>query len=108
MAPTKVRNQRRERPSISVEPDALDYYKEIVLLRRFNEIQVEIFQTGEIPGGLHPGTGHEAIAVGIPHGVRPTDYLNGTHRTNNGFLLLRGVPIRDIWAEMLGKATGVN
>jgi TPP-dependent pyruvate/acetoin dehydrogenase alpha subunit len=88
--------------------EALGYYRELVLLRRFNEIQVEIFQAGEIPGGLHPGTGHEAIAVGVAHGVRPTDYLNGTHRTNNGFLLLRGVPIRDIWAEMLGKSTGVN
>lgn len=98
---------RRQRPKLT-DDEALAYYAELVLLRRFNEIQVDIFQTGEIPGGLHPGTGHEAICVGVAHAVRRDDYLNGTHRSNNGLLLLRGVPIERIWAEMLGRETGLN
>ena len=107
MAPVKAKSGSRA-PAAAVDDDAVRYYEELVLIRRFNEIQVEIFQTGEIPGGLHPGTGHEAVVVGVAHGVRGTDYLNGTHRNNNGLLLLRGVPMRNVWAEMLGKATGVN
>jgi pyruvate dehydrogenase E1 component alpha subunit len=105
-APAK-RSARRKSPGASDE-ELLTYYRRIALIRRFNEIQVEIFQTGEIPGGLHPGTGHEAICAGIAAATRPDDYLNGTHRTNNGLLLLRGVPFRRIWAEILGKETGVN
>jgi TPP-dependent pyruvate/acetoin dehydrogenase alpha subunit len=83
-------------------------YRELDLARQFNDIQVEYFRNGHIPGGLHPGTGHEAVAVGIAHGARSTDYINGTHRTNNVMMLCRGVPPVSIWAEMLGKETGVN
>jgi acetoin:2,6-dichlorophenolindophenol oxidoreductase subunit alpha len=106
MAPAKTQSSRQT-PARSSD-DLQRYYRELVLLRRFNEIQVEIFRTGEIPGGLHPGIGHEAIAMGVAYGVRDSDYLNGTHRVNNSLLILRGVPLHHIWAEVLGKVTGVN
>lgn len=86
----------------------VDVYRDIHLIRRFNERQVEEFESGRMPGGLHPGTGHEAIAAAVPRAVRPSDYINGTHRSNNGMMLVRGVPFRPLWAEIFGRDTGIN
>jgi TPP-dependent pyruvate/acetoin dehydrogenase alpha subunit len=93
----------------ALEPSLVrEIYRQLDLARQFNDIQVEYFRGGHIPGGLHPGTGHEAIAVGVTHATRATDLINGTHRSNNAMMICRGVhPVR-IWAEMLGKETGVN
>jgi TPP-dependent pyruvate/acetoin dehydrogenase alpha subunit len=88
--------------------ELLTLYRELNLIRRFNDKQIEIFGAGIMPGSLHPGLGHEAIALGVIHGVRRTDYINGTHRTNNAMMVLRGVPLRQLWAECLGRDTGIN
>ena len=79
------------RPSEQLTDDQLvDLYRDIHLIRRFSERQVEEFESGRMPGGLHPGHGHEAISAAVPRAVRPSDYLNGTHRSQNGILALPG------------------
>jgi len=97
------------RPSEQLTDDQLvDLYRDIHLIRRFSERQVEEFESGRMPGGLHPGHGHEAISAAVPRAVRPSDYLNGTHRSQNGILALRGVSFRRLWAEVFGRETGIN
>src|SRR3990172_344931 len=83
-------------------------YREALLIRRLLERSIAVFEEGLIPGGLHPGVGHEGIVVGAFHALQEQDYITPTHRTCQGFLYLRGVPLRQIWAEMLGRRTGIN
>ena len=58
-------------------------------------------------GDLHFSRGEEAIAVGVGAALRDTDYIVTHHRTiaNAG---VRGIPLRPLVAEILGKADGIN
>jgi len=58
-------------------------------------------------GDLHFSRGEEAIAVGVGAALRDTDYIATHHRTiaNAG---VRGIPLRPLVAEILGKADGIN
>lgn len=89
-------------------PQLVAIYREVLLIRRFLERAIAVFEQGLMPGGLHPGVGHEGIAVGAFHALQEQDYITPSHRTSQGFLYLRGVPLRRIWAEMLGRRTGIN
>jgi TPP-dependent pyruvate/acetoin dehydrogenase alpha subunit len=88
--------------------DALTIYEQIHYLRTFLDREVEVFKEGFIPGALHPGNGHEAIHVGSFQALRSTDWISPSHRGAQAWLWLRGIPIKDIWAELMAKDTGVN
>jgi acetoin:2,6-dichlorophenolindophenol oxidoreductase subunit alpha len=73
--------------------------------RRFEELQGELFARGQMPGFAHLGIGEEGTFVGAAAALEPLDALLPTHRGISA-VICRGVPLRDIAAEMLGKATG--
>lgn len=62
---------------------------------------------GTIVGSIHLCNGQEAVAVGACSQLRPHDALFATYR-GHGWAISRGVPPREIFAELLGRATGVN
>lgn len=73
--------------------------------RRFEELQADLFARGQMPGFAHLGIGEEGTFVGGAAALEPFDALLPTHRGISA-VICRGVPLRDIAAEMLGKATG--
>jgi TPP-dependent pyruvate/acetoin dehydrogenase alpha subunit len=73
--------------------------------RRFEELQADLFARGQMPGFAHLGIGEEGTFVGGAAALEPLDALLPTHRGISA-VIHRGVPLRDIAAEMLGKATG--
>jgi len=83
----------------------LDLYRQLVLLRRFEERVYTIFLQGELPGTVHQYQGQEAVAVGICGHLRKTDWITSTHRPH-GHALAKGVSVRAAMAELYGKATG--
>ena len=58
-------------------------------------------------GDLHFSKGQEAISVGVMSALRDTDYIATHHRTI-AHAISKGVPLRPLLAEILGKAEGLN
>ncbi|MBZ0276995.1 MAG: pyruvate dehydrogenase (acetyl-transferring) E1 component subunit alpha [Anaerolineae bacterium] len=85
----------------------LDWYRQMVLIRRFEEKCAELYQQGKIGGFLHLYIGQEATGVGAVAALRPQDHAITAYR-DHGIALARGMDPNAIMAEMLGKRTGVS
>lgn len=75
------------------------------LIRRFEEKVVELFQKGLIRGATHVYLGEEAIAVGACGAISEDDLITSTHR-GHGHVIAKGLDVKRMMAELLGKATG--
>lgn len=62
---------------------------------------------GLIGGPVHLGVGQEAIAVGVATELRKTDRVFGAHRSHSHVLSL-GANLRGLFAEVLGRDTGLS
>jgi len=87
--------------------ELLDLYRQMVLIRRFEEKSAELYSEGKIGGFLHLYIGEEAIAVGACKALHPTDHLLTAYR-DHGWAIARGLDAGRVMAELLGKATGVS
>ena len=86
--------------------DLLTYYRQMVLIRRFEERSAEAYAMAKIGGFLHLYIGEEAVAVGAVSCLQPQDHLI-THYRDHGYALARGVPADRVMAELFGKSTGL-
>lgn len=86
---------------------SLKMYELMLLSRKFDNLLIELFKTGQIPGFIHNGNGQEAIGVGACLDLKEDDYLYIHHR---GFAacITKGMDIGKIAAELCGKATGYS
>jgi pyruvate dehydrogenase E1 component alpha subunit len=78
---------------------------QMVLIRRFEEKCVELYNAQKIRGFLHLYNGEEAVATGVMEHLRPDDAVVATYR-EHGHALARGIPAGAIMAEMYGKVEG--
>ena len=85
----------------------LTLYREMVLIRRFEEAAAELYQKGEIGGFLHLYIGQEAVSTGILAARKPQDKVITAYR-DHGVAINAGIPANLIMAELLGKQTGVS
>jgi pyruvate dehydrogenase E1 component alpha subunit len=85
----------------------LDWYRQMVLIRRFEERCAELYQRGLIGGFLHLYIGQEATGVGTVAALGPEDHIITAYR-DHGLALARGMDVNAVMAEMLGKQTGVS
>ena len=83
----------------------IELYRNMLLIRRFEERVYYLFLEGEIPGTLHQYQGQEAVAVGVCDVLRTDDWITSTHRPH-GHALAKGVTPRAAMAELYGKETG--
>ena len=86
--------------------DLLSLYRQMLLIRRFEEKSAEMYALAKIAGFLHLYIGEEAIAVGAMAALRPDDYAISAYR-DHGHCLARGSDPRYVMAELFGKATGL-
>ncbi len=84
-----------------------DWYRQMVLIRRFEEEARAAYQQGKVGGFLHLYIGEEAIAIGAIHALRPEDHIV-THYRDHGHAIARGLDPRRLMAELYGKETGVD
>jgi len=82
-------------------------YATVRRIRRFEEEIVGLVNSNEIPGVTHEYIGEEAIAAGVCAALNTDDVLTSTHR-GHGHLIARGVPIREMVAELLAREAGTN
>ena len=85
----------------------LEWYRQMVLIRRFEQRSAELYQQGKIGGFLHLYIGQEAVAVGSIGARQDGDHVITTYR-DHGHALAVGSETKLVMAEMLGKATGVS
>src|SRR3954453_15622543 len=86
--------------------EALELYRRIVLIRRFEETVQALFLRGEVHGTTHLYVGQEAVAVGVGSVLTPDDRGAATYR-GHGPALSIGVDPQALLDEMLGRSTGV-
>ena len=84
-----------------------ELYRQMLLIRRFEEQSGRLYMQGKIKGFLHLYIGEEAIAVGAISALREDDYII-THYRDHGHALARGLDPKVIMAELMGKATGCS
>src|SRR5437667_8465358 len=84
-----------------------DLFREMLLIRRFEEKVEERFRAGELPGFLHVAIGQEAVAVGVCRALDERDVIASTHRAH-GHTLARGTPPNALMAELYGKVEGCS
>jgi len=85
----------------------LGLYRQMLEIRRCEEQLARLHQSGLIPGACHTYVGEEAIATAVCAHLRESDTVMSTHR-GHGHALAKGVPPRELIAELLGKVTGCS
>jgi pyruvate dehydrogenase E1 component alpha subunit len=103
-----------ERPATSPSKDSLTdkatllkLYREMLLVRRFEEKTAEMYQAAKIGGFCHLNIGEEATIVGTISALRPKDYVYSTYR-EHGHAIAKGVDPNAVMAELFGKETGTS
>jgi acetoin:2,6-dichlorophenolindophenol oxidoreductase subunit alpha len=92
--------------NLMVDPGlALHLYRQMVLIRSFEDALFQQFLQGRLPGTLHQYQGQEAVAAGVCSTLKREDLIFSTHRPV-GHAIAKGVPLERIAAELWGKATG--
>ena len=100
----KVEN--RKRGGLSQEK-LRGLYREMLLIRRFEEKVEERFRAGELSGFLHVAIGQEAVAVGVCQAMADGDVFASTHRAH-AHALARGMHPNALMAELYGKTEGCS
>jgi pyruvate dehydrogenase E1 component alpha subunit len=84
----------------------LKLYRQMLLIRRFEERTAEMYALGKIGGFCHLYIGEEAVAVGAIDALRPDDYVFSSYR-DHGHCLARGSDPKAVMAELFGRSTGL-
>src|SRR4026207_357242 len=84
-----------------------ELFREMLLIRRFEEKVEERFRAGELPGFLHVAIGEEAVAVGVCRALADNDVIASTHRAH-GHTLAKGTHPNEVMAELYGKVEGCS
>ena len=102
-APKTRRGGRQARAFSTAQADELlGLYRQMLLIRRFEEKTAEMYQRARIGGYCHLNLGEEASCVGLIAGMQPTDYLFTNYR-EHGYALARGIDPGRVMAELFGR-----
>ena len=83
-----------------------EYYRDMLRIRRFEETVLEEFKRGVFSGTTHTSLGQEANAVGVIRQMLADDIILTNHRCHGHFLAYGG-DMRALFAELMGRQTGV-
>ena len=97
----------RSTDALSDKATLLNLYREILLIRRFEEKTAEMYQAAKIGGFCHLNIGEEATIVGTISALRPDDYVFSTYR-EHGHAIAKGIEPEAVMAELFGKETGTS
>jgi TPP-dependent pyruvate/acetoin dehydrogenase alpha subunit len=90
---------------VDVTVDLLELYRQLVLIRRFEERTIELRMEGIVHGVVHPYLGQEAVAVGVCSALRMEDRIVSTHR-GHGHCIAKGADVGRMMAELFGRRDG--
>ncbi len=83
------------------------FYRQMLLIRRFEERTARSYTQALIGGYCHLNLGEEAAVVGLLSALSPTDYLFTNYR-EHGYAITRGIDPNRVMAELYGRTDGVS
>ncbi|TFD38116.1 pyruvate dehydrogenase (acetyl-transferring) E1 component subunit alpha [Cryobacterium sp. TMT1-19] len=103
------------RPTPGAKPDVspadrellTGFYRQMMLIRRFEERAARAYTQALIGGYCHLNLGEEAAVVGLMSALRPSDYLFTNYR-EHGYAITRGIHPNRVMAELYGRSDGVS
>jgi len=87
--------------------ELLDFYRQMVLIRRFEERAGQLYGMGLIGGFCHLYIGQEAVVVGLQSALQSIDSVITGYR-DHGHMLVAGIPANAVMAELTGRAAGIS
>jgi len=87
------------------QDDMLGWYRDMLMIRRFEERAGQLYGMGLIGGFCHLYIGQEAIAVGMQSIAGPADQIITGYR-DHGHMLAAGMDPKAVMAELTGRAAG--
>jgi len=85
----------------------LGYYREMLLIRRFEEKAGQLYGMGAIGGFCHLYIGQEAVVVGMQMALKPGDQVITGYR-DHGHMLACGMDANGVMAELTGRRGGYS
>lgn len=93
--------------STMTKTDALKYYEDMLLIRRFEERSAQLYGMGLIGGFCHLYIGQEAVVVGIQSVLQSNDAVITSYR-DHGHMLACGMDPKGVMAELTGREGGFS
>src|SRR5579863_1686996 len=87
--------------------DELAAYREMLLIRRFEEKAGQMYGMGLIGGFCHLYIGQEAVVVGVMRSAKPGDQTITGYR-DHAHMLACGIPPKAVMAELTGRRDGIS
>ncbi|MBB3763732.1 pyruvate dehydrogenase (acetyl-transferring) E1 component subunit alpha [Sphingomicrobium lutaoense] len=88
--------------------ELLDFYKQMLLIRRFEERAGQLYGLGLIGGFCHLYIGQEAVAVGLQSAMTVGKDSVITGYRDHGHMLAYGIDPKVIMAELTGREAGIS
>ena len=98
-SPAKPRRASRE--------ELLGYYRDMLLIRRFEEKAGQLYGMGLIGGFCHLYIGQEAVVVGMRAAIAAGDMVITSYR-DHGHMLASGMDPKGVMAELTGRSGGYS
>jgi len=100
------RKTKAEDPDVS-PAELLKYYRDMLLIRRFEEKAGQMYGMGLIGGFCHLYIGQEAVVVGMQATITPDDSVITSYR-DHGHMLACGMDPKGVMAELTGRRGGYS
>ena len=112
-APPPAPTANRERPGEPQRFQAdkatmMEFYRQMLLIRRFEERAGQLYGLGLIGGFCHLYIGQEAVAVGLQSALTVGKDSVITGYRDHGHMLAYGIDPKIIMAELTGRAAGIS
>ena len=85
----------------------LSIMERMLVMRRFEERLFELHAAGHLRGVFHLYIGQEGTGAAVLEALAADDYILSTHR-NHGHVVGRGADVGRAYAELIGRATGLQ
>ncbi|MBV1863098.1 MAG: pyruvate dehydrogenase (acetyl-transferring) E1 component subunit alpha [Rhodobacteraceae bacterium] len=97
---------KRKKPNVSAE-ELLKHYREMLMIRRFEEKAGQLYGMGLIGGFCHLYIGQEAVVVGLEAVAEEGDQRITSYR-DHGHMLACGMDPKGVMAELTGREGGYS
>ena len=99
--------QKKPAKSNTSKEELLNHYREMLLIRRFEEKAGQLYGMGLIGGFCHLYIGQEAVVVGLEAAAQEGDKRLTSYR-DHGHMLACGMDPKGVMAELTGREGGYS
>ncbi len=107
MGKPQLQSVAANQPGTAHAADLQRYFRDMLLIRRFEEKAGQLYGMGLIGGFCHLYIGQEAVVVGIQAVQKPVDSVITSYR-DHGHMLAAGMAPRGVMAELTGRSGGYS